>query len=306
MTAATFALILLAAGYIALRYTPLTRAQTFRSDGHALYFLVIASALAMATYSALILHGLSSVPGVGTSLRPSLERLLRLFGTDESMLELGLVSILSVPIALGCSFIFALPLDPHSTLKAKLLIYLSSFGEVEEFLWITATRQLPVILTMSNGKVYVGTGIHTGSRRENRRWMHLEPLLSGYRDEQHQFFPTVSYSWMHSTGQTVDGPAAKEFDLLLPLDEVRSVQAFDLAIYADTYSESLSVPSYGAETINPPSTKGSLKALRLYFGYIGSVVALPLAFFLCGALVLLPLILVILVLGLAAAAPEDL
>ena len=76
---------------------------------------------------------------------------------------------------------------------------LSCFSELEEFLWVTGLRGLPVMITLSSSKVYVGYTMDepTQSRSETN-WIRLEPLLSGYRDDTQRFQLTVVYAFLQT------------------------------------------------------------------------------------------------------------
>lgn len=283
MNAAAFALVLLAAGYVLLRYTPFTRASVFRTDGHALYFMVVAASLAIAAYTAVLLHELSRIPAVGEVVGSSSLRLLTLFGTEEKAQALGKVAIAAVPAACLLAALFRLPVRICDSLQEQLLLSQSSISEIEEFLWMAASRSLPVMLTLGSGKVYVGTTIRTAAQRDDRRWLRLEPLMSGFRDDKHTFQMTTSYAWLHSERTKHGDLPIEDFDILIPFDDVKSAHAFDLPTYRDRFSTE-STPTTGVPAKEAPSRpRHSSKAVKLYYGYVVLVTILPLGSFLWGA-----------------------
>lgn len=305
MNEAAFSLVLLAAGYIALRYVPVTRHQAFRTEGHALYFLVVAAAIAASAFTILTLHEVSTIPRLGITLTTMLARLVNAFGTGATTSTLGTVATLSVPLVFVTAMVLELPLRYSSSLRAKLLISLRSLGELEEFLWTSAAKQLPVMLTMSSGKVYVGTSIDATSLRDERRWLRLEPLLSGYRDDRHRFQPVTSYAWIHASDPAKGSLAQEDFDVLLPLDDVQSVHAFDLTTYAQKFDGSVALPVAITGNVARCSSSGMPKAVRFYLGYVATLLSLPLTSFLFGTTAFAALVFFSALLAFASAIPEE-
>src|SRR6185312_11598643 len=75
-----------------------------------------------------------------------------------------------------------------------------------------------------------GFSIEARSSRDEKEWVRLEPLLSGYRNEKHEFIDTTDYAWLHR--DTLPIPYRRsDFDILIPASDITSVHAFDLNIY---------------------------------------------------------------------------
>lgn len=256
-------------------------------------------------FTILTLHEVSTIPRLGITLTRTLARLVNAFGTGAKMSTLGTVATLSVPLVFVTAIVLDLPLRYSSSLRAKLLISLRSLGELEEFLWTNAAKQLPVMLTMSSGKVYVGTSIDTTSLRDERRWLRLEPLLSGYRDDRHRFQPVTSYAWIHTSGLAQESLAPDDFDVLLPLDDVRSVHAFDLTTYAQKFDNSIAVPAAMTASVTRCSSISMPKAVRFYLGYVATLLSLPLTSFLFGTTAFAVLAFFSALLAFASAIPEE-
>jgi hypothetical protein len=278
---AAFALILLTSGYFFLRRWGLSRAHLFRSDGHALYFLVVGAAFVLALMTTFAWHAVSSVPFFGQSLASYLDRLLSVFTTDKQTLKFGTTAVLSLPLSFALAELLNIPLNRCISLRGRLLLHLSSLSELEEFLWMTSLRRLPVMVTLSSAKVYVGYTMDEPpiSRRENK-WVRLEPLLSGYRDEHHEFHPTTSYAWMHAplpAGVGVDMEIS-DFDVLLPADEFKSVHAFDLPSYASKFQTTATVEAERSPR-TPRQHASDLPRSRgesAYWAYVFTLFFLPL------------------------------
>lgn len=283
MNSAAFALLVLAAGYIAARRSLIWRPHVFRSDGHALYFLVVVTALAVAAFSSLTLHELERLPHVGAFIRDCLARLLKAFGAEPASQSLGSIALVSVPAAFLLAWILNVPLVSCRTLRAALLMRLSCLSELEEFLWATTSKQLPVMLTMASSKVYVGFAIDTSTTRGEREWVRIEPFLSGYRDDKQTFEPVTDYTWLHTGSADPNQRPIEEFDILLPADEIRSVHAFDLPTYLTKFkqAEPFEGPLQQARPPREIATKVS-KAERFYILFVGGTFLLPVASFFFG------------------------
>jgi len=306
MNAAAFALVLLAAGYVILRYSPFTRPTVFRTEGHALYFTTVACSLAVAGYTSVLLHELSRVPILGDMVTSSLTRLLALFSTESKVQSLGRIAVAAVPVASVIALVFSIPVRACESLREHLLVSQSNLSEIEEFLWMAAGRGQPVMLTLGSGKVYVGTSIRTAAMRDDRRWLRLEPLLSGYRDERQTFQLTTSYEWLHSEQTGKDGLPIEDFDILVPFDDVKSAHAFDLPTYLKHFSGEASGTPVVPLRDSPSRPRHRSKAVNLYYGYVASIAILPLGSFLWGAPAAAAIAVTALLFGAAAAVDETL
>lgn len=301
MGTAAFALLFLASGYIALRCTPFTRFHAIHTDGHALYFLVVASALAISALSAITVHELFKIPGLGPSARSLLERFLRTFVADKESTKFGSIAVLSAPIAFFTARLLGLPLRRSAILRSRLLTSLRSVGELEGFLCTATARNIPVMLTMSSGDAYVGTSIGTTAPKDHRRWIRLEPLLAGIIDERRQFNPTVSYARAYPSHTDGSSSSSEDFDIFLPLEEVHSVSMFDLPTYRHpTTRES----PRNLMTVQRLSTD-TPKAIRFYVGYVVVLLSLPLVSLTAGPLWLAGAATCCALLALASSLPED-
>jgi len=285
MNNAAFALLVLAAGYIAARRSLIWRPHIFRSDGHALYFLVVVTAIAVAAFSSLALHEIERIPHLGSFIQSCLDRLLKAFGAGKVSLSLGSIALVSVAASFLLAWILNVPLVECRTLRGALLMRLSCLSELEEFLWATTARQLPVMLTMSSSKVYVGFAIDASTTRGEREWVRLEPFLSGYRDEKQGFEPVTDYTWLHTGTADPNQRPIEDFDILLPADEIRSVHAFDLPTYLTKFkqSEPFEGPLQQERTPRETAPKAT-KAERFYVAYVAGIFTLPVASFFFGLL----------------------
>ncbi|MEO7067597.1 MAG: hypothetical protein ABI114_11855 [Rhodanobacter sp.] len=252
----------------------------------------------MALITTLVWHDVSNAPLVGQSLANYLDRLISTFTTDKQTLKLGTTAVLSLPFSFALAGLLNISFRWSISLRGRLLLRLSCLSELEEFLWMTSLRRLPVMVTLSSGKVYVGhTMDEPPTSRAESKWVRLEPLLSGYRDEHHEFQPTTSYAWMHASSPIeVDANMqVSDFDVLLPTDEIKSVHAFDLPTYANKFQVTAAVEAEGSprtfrqQNSNLPRTKPE----SAYWTYVCMIFLLPLVELAVGwisVVVMLPLI----------------
>jgi hypothetical protein len=320
---AVFALVLLASGYIFLRRWRISRAHVFRSDGHALYFLVVVASFALSLESAVIWEELKSLSVLGQELSHYVDSLLHVFTLDPQSMRLGSTAAISIPLAFATAWVFNAPLDRCASLLGRLLMRLSCFSELEEFLWVTGLRGLPVMITLSSSKVYVGYTMDepTQSRSENN-WIRLEPLLSGYRDDTQRFQLTVVYAFLHDSDAPEKGIVPSDFDVLLPVSDIKSVHAFDLKVYSEIFrktpddsgqeengSNGENKDDVGSVSIKSRSKRTSVngartKAENFYISYLGTVALVPIFCFFNGWL-LIPIVGLTFMMALASSLPES-
>lgn len=67
-------------------------------------------------------------------------------------------------------------------------------SDLERLVLKSQDTSLPIMVTLQNGKIYVGWPIENISPGEDRKTLRLSPLLSGYRDDTHQVQFTTDYS----------------------------------------------------------------------------------------------------------------
>jgi hypothetical protein len=307
---AVFALILLTSGYFFLRRWGLSRAHLFRSDGHALYFLVVGAAFILALITTLAWHDILSVPFLGLWLASYLDRLLSIFTTDKQALKFGATAVLSLPFAFVLAELLNIPLKRCISLRGRLLLRMSCLSELEEFLWMTSLRRIPVMVTLSSAKVYIGyTMDEPPTSRGESKWVRLEPLLSGYRDEQHEFKPTTSYAWMHAPAPVGVGADMhiSDFDVLLPTDEIKSVHAFDLPTYASKFQEPATVGATGSPRASRQQSSNPSRSIAesAYWLYVFTLLILPLVELAAGWISTLLMLFLIVFFAVIATLPED-
>jgi len=232
MGAAVFALIFLSLGYWFLRRWRISRPHLFKSDGHAFYFSVVLAAIVVVVEATMMRVFATSV-SVEVPLDHYLDRFLSALATEPKLYNMGDICIWAIPTTIAMTWLANWPIIKSNSLKLKLYLRMSCLAELEEFLLQSNMRGLPVMITLGNKKVYVGFAMETQPDRDEKKWVRLEPLLSGYRNNKHEFKETTDYRWLH-TGD-VDDAQKVDFDVILPVAEIISVHAFDLSVYVDKF-----------------------------------------------------------------------
>lgn len=92
-----------------------------------------------------------------------------------------------------------------------------------------------IMVTLSNGKVYVGFVTSNFDPSFDRKYMRMMPMLSGYRDEHTKdLVITNDYARVYQeliTEQSPELENADRFQLVVPVQEIRSASLFDPDVY---------------------------------------------------------------------------
>jgi hypothetical protein len=234
MGSAVFALVFLSSGYLLLRRWSITRPHALSWDGHALYFSVVVASIILAVEADILREVVERSGIVGTQVNVRVSGVLSAFATENKLNVLGVTAAWSVPMAVVSFILLNTPIRLSAFLRVQLYLRLSCLGELEEFLLITSTRNLPVMLTLTSGKVYVGFSLEANASRGTKDWVRIEPLISGYRGNDQEFIYTTNYSWLH-TSSSPQGVRREDFDIIVPASDIVSAHAFDLNIYVQQF-----------------------------------------------------------------------
>jgi hypothetical protein len=107
-------------------------------------------------------------------------------------------------------------------------------------------KALPISLTLSSGKVYVGFCMEPPDPTRGNDYLTILPTVSGYRDKETQrvTFTTIYQDvYARISRGEMPGLEAKDFNIVLRVDEI---------LYATLYSESLDP---GIFDIPPPEQR---------------------------------------------------
>ena len=187
MGSAVFALVFLSSGYLLLRRWSITRPHALSWDGHALYFSVVVASIILAVEADILREIVERSGMVGVQINAKISGVLSAFATENKLSVLGITAVWSVPIAVASFILLNAPIRFSAFLRVQLYLRLSCLGELEEFLLITSARNLPVMLTLASKKVYVGFSLEANASRGKRDWVRIEPLISGYRNNDCPF-----------------------------------------------------------------------------------------------------------------------
>jgi len=89
-------------------------------------------------------------------------------------------------------------------------------------------REMPISLTLKTRKVYIGYVVQTPNLKLAEQYIHLLPLVSGYREPTTLALKlTADYAKVYATGSVnVD-----DFSITIPLDSIDSANLFDPSAY---------------------------------------------------------------------------
>jgi hypothetical protein len=263
---------------------------------------VVWAAFALGLLSITVCHDIYATPFVGEHIHKFAADAVRAYLTSEknedakaadNAVRFGLSALASIPLSVLLALALNVPLRSSQSLCADLLFRVSSVSELECFLWDVTNRAQSVMVTLSNGKVYIGNSIEMPKPGEAKTWIRLEPLLSGYRDQEHKFKPVTSYLWVHRQTKgiaTSDASyAIEDFDVYLPIDSIQSVHPFDIELYETGFkpdsttepAEALAAPlaANHRAKIRPARLKKVTREEWIYSAYVSFIVVIPFLFF---------------------------
>ena len=160
-------------------------------------------------------------------------------GTEINDNQITLLSLAIITLAIGIFLGHLLNKLPYSK---KILLYIATFNDDFEQLVLRSVRKsMPVCVTMSNKKVYVGYAIRTIDPGEKRTFLRILPVMSGYRTATGLINFNVTYhniyEGIQSSGENNESEEdlshleLGDFEKVLPYDEIQSCHLFDLVAY---------------------------------------------------------------------------
>lgn len=305
MTAAALALLSLAAGFLVSSIWTVSRARASRQDGHPLYFSSALFAVVVVFFGLCIHGGLREIGPAGQAIDNFIGLGVReLLVTERGGLSPETFAMSVVWGTIGATLLaFAanFPGYRNKPLLSHLLSQTGSMDDMEKLLWGISKKEIPLMVTLDSGKVYVGYWTEFPRAGRERKWLRIEPVLSGYRDAvNHHFEDTTDYAFLrdelprdHQTSRS-----RSDFDVLIPIDRIVSIHGFDLVTYALRFarlkpasSKTSSATTEGAESAKTSSEEVAVRittpeattdeynhtpvALMLYWVYVMALVASP-------------------------------
>lgn len=180
MTFASFLIIPLIAGYMFANRWLISRFRIGRSNGYALYFSAAthgAALLLLATASVLFLDKLC--PNLFSTLNILSSGLG--FTPESPELHSRLVAILLLTLFYGLvgGAFMNLFLDRYQAYKQVI-----ADSDFERLVLRAIERSLPMLVTLDNGKVYVGYAIRTIDPMSDTKELRVLPVFSGFRSPE--------------------------------------------------------------------------------------------------------------------------
>lgn len=271
MSSVALALIFFALGWFVFRSWTLTRFLALKEQGHPQYFAAALAAAILFVMSASLHAGFkltfpelcATVDGHFSQLLPSPAS-----KTDDadSLKTLGIITVWGFFTAWLATLLLNLPLHKNETIKRAFLKKQGLYDTIDETVEMAFThaRRLALLITMDSGKCYVGKPLSANLANNEREWITLFPMISGYRDDKLDFKPTVVYTvFYEKVLKELDNDAARAekitdmFAIQLPVSSIVSIHTFSMEIFAGHFNG-------GSQSSEPSSSYISLleSALR--------------------------------------------
>jgi hypothetical protein len=121
--------------------------------------------------------------------------------------------------------------------RLRFLAGRKSFNEIEEAAVEAFERQSSLLITLNSGKVYVGFPSEFDPNGDEAEWIRIWPIASGYRTRKGKLRLTTSYEEAYTQISSDDEGdlSLNDFEVLLPLSGIASVQRFKLRFYLDHF-----------------------------------------------------------------------
>lgn len=232
-----FALGFLVTGYFAVYRYIITNSVVRRANGHPQYFLAAAGGVVLFVESAFIVHifygRFSGVLEYRTYIDLFLPYFSDSFTLERRSFLLAQAAALSSILCFILPGLLNFPLRRNHGLAELFAARSGDVGQFESLLYRSIRRQQPLMVSQSNGKVYVGYALNSGSN-ERTGWIRLQPVFSGYRSNDQKFIITTDYTWIKDLpgesgrNEREDCPFAADFSILVRVDTITSIHAYDL------------------------------------------------------------------------------
>lgn len=265
MDVAVLLLLPLVGGYLFSRWCNATRYLASREEGHRLYFRAAFWGFFLFVIVLVLRHWLKTDYEIYRGLEAKFRALVVPYLKEP---EKGYPFDLTV--AAIATLLVAWPIAKAINIfywRGRALANAIKHDDFEQLLNEAAARDMPVALSMSSRKVYVGFVVQTFDPAHERKWIKILPLLSGYRDKDTLRLEFVTnYRDAYGTadpanaGAPLPAPlghlAPKDFGIVLPVDDVQSANLFDVEAYKSFKTGPAATPPV------PPSPQPTLRRTR--------------------------------------------
>lgn len=226
----------LLAGYIFSITWAGSRYQVARESDYRIYFRAIFYAIFLVGCS-FLLHIIFGIYVGGprewivSSVRFLFHRCFSITCCTEQSMQYSLVMG-----SLLVSFIFGHSLNLLRFIKHHAVKWAIRNDDFEIMVKMSLTRTMPIAVTLTTGKVYIGFAVRTDDPVEERKDLRLLPLLSGYRDERQGLCIEVNYRTAYDVildpdSSSLDHLAIGDFEVVIMCREIVSSNFFDVAAY---------------------------------------------------------------------------
>jgi hypothetical protein len=236
---AALLLLALVGGYIFASTWNFTKFKVLNQEGYRLYFraafygvFLFIVAFEIRVFLSAYWSGWAALESLG---RASVSE----FTSDKTKpfpFDLAICSILAMflaaPLAMILNFGFW---------KKKWALDAIGQNDVERILQTAATTRQAISVTLDDRKVYVGFVLSTLEPVVERKTLVILPLMSGYRTDRGKIEFTTYYDWLYEEddlkqpatrlGSTGNDHKLLDFEIVLPLERLHSINLFDLDIY---------------------------------------------------------------------------
>lgn len=237
MTILALSLFILACGWKFTKDWRFTRYAALKNAGHPQYF---GAAIAAAYVGCLAasMHELSMESGVYRELVSNALTYLPTSSKNaaESKVIATLAAVAGWSFLLSCflSWTFNRPLFRDPALLVAVARKVGAMDELEALCLKCLETGMLLAVTLKSGKVYVGVPEGYSAIGDEKKWLAIWPMASGYRDDKHKLELTTYYSPQYEIAESGDngGLQVDDFRVILPKAEISTAQSFDLSTYA--------------------------------------------------------------------------
>lgn len=238
-------LILLLAGYLPMLLIPSLRFRLAAINGWRLLLETLAVGVALTITAAMAAAWVPAILYLAECLTEKIEPYLDMFMQSSDLLPDGV--ILAIPLSLGASLVIW-GIESWGIGEQRIAARLA--GPMHETLLASLRDQrVPLMVTMSWGKVYVGKVVRLpppAAALHGKGSLRIVPMLSGYRDKDDR---TVALSedylaaiaaWRDAEGASDPRPVSESFALDLRYEDLESVRRFDANLFKRFQTERMS------------------------------------------------------------------
>lgn len=237
--------ILLSAGFVFLRLWHVARVLSIK-EGQVIYLASVIAAVPLAVIAASLLRiAEDALQPIDAWLSPFMAAFAPRHADDGRLMAVAVVALVLAPVF---GWLASLPFRRNTTLSRAILERIGEPHPLDSVLTEATDRELPVLVTLQSGKVYLGFSLQGQPYSQSgAQWLLIAPWLSGYRDAESKLQFTTNYSGLAWTtdddGQPRHNPA---FQLSVPLAAVQSVAPFDMATYESVFAREAEPDAPGA------------------------------------------------------------